>query len=161
FLVLVRLSRIPDTDVLILVVNGCDLRLQRLHLFHRLQAGVFQRQQKKIDGDGDHHDGPAVVVNVLVVHPVERQKQGLGQDSKPTEVHDVRKFRVHATQQIDVFRSQKHGEAVDAIASDRDAHVRLLFARVDYRSDRILETLDFYLTLRQHDSSEKCVFDTG
>ena len=47
--------------------GGLDVRLQLLHLLHRLHVRKLQRKQKDVDEDGDYDDRPAVVVNVLIV----------------------------------------------------------------------------------------------
>ncbi len=53
FLVLLRLARIVDLDVLVFLVDGLDLRLDALHFARRLQAGKAQREQREIDDQRD------------------------------------------------------------------------------------------------------------
>ena len=44
-----------------------DLRLENLHFAHRLQVHDLQREQRQIDEEREDDDGPAVVVDELIV----------------------------------------------------------------------------------------------
>src|SRR5207253_10326829 len=70
---LVLFSRpwVADAHILVLFVNGIDLRLKRRHLAHSLHPCELQGEEKEVDDDGQDDDRPSIVVNVVVVYPVE------------------------------------------------------------------------------------------
>src|SRR6185295_2610682 len=105
--VLLLLARVAHADALVLFVDRGDLRLQRLHLLHRLQVRKLQREQKNIDEDRDNHDGPSVIVYPLIVDVVQRKKQRFGQEREPAEIHDVDQLGIETGQNIDVLWSHK------------------------------------------------------
>ena len=86
FLVLLGLARIVQLQVLVLGVDGGNLRLQGLHLTRRLHAGQPQRQQQQVDDDRDQHDGPAVVVDELIVQEMQGLEQRLGDEPEPAPI---------------------------------------------------------------------------
>ncbi len=76
FLLLFRLFGIANRESFEASVNRGDLRLQRLHLFGGFHAADTQREEQKVDRDGDHHDSPAVVVHQMFRRPVQDQETG-------------------------------------------------------------------------------------
>ena len=57
----------------------------------------LQRQQQEVDEDRGNDDRPAVVVNVLVVQPVQHQEQRLGDERKPAEIDHLLELRIDAS----------------------------------------------------------------
>src|SRR5262249_293247 len=116
-LVLFLLFWIAHPDVLVLVVDGRDLGLQRLHLLHRFHAGYLQRKQREVDEDRHQDDRPAVVVDVVVGEPVHHQKQRLGDEGEPAEVDHLLQLRVDLLQNVQVLWADEKGPAVDTVAT--------------------------------------------
>jgi len=73
----------------LMAVDFFYLRLESLHLLHRLHVGKSQREEDGVDDNGDHHDGPAEVVDESAVKPVDDEEQRLGEEGQAAEIHHL------------------------------------------------------------------------
>ena len=158
------LLRIAHAEVLVLGVDGVDLRLERLHLPHRLHVGKPQREQDEVDHDGDHHDGPAEVVHESVVEPVDDQEQRLGQNRQPAEIHHLFQLGVDALEQVDILGADeqtgtgwRRPSETAAPANGAGFSIRTACGTVSLEGHLLHGGAAF----RQEDGGEIGVFDAG
>ena len=71
--------------VAVALADRHHLRLHRLHLRHRGVGLVGEREEHDLDEHGDDQDGDAEIAD-LVVDPVHRQEQRLGDEVEPAPV---------------------------------------------------------------------------
>ena len=121
FFVLLALARVADPHVLVLHVDGVDLRLQRRHLPHRLHVAQLQREQRHVDGHRHQHNRPTEVVDHRVVDVVHHHEQRLGQKRHEPEIHHLLQLWVDPLQQVDILGPKEHLEAVRRSVAQRHA----------------------------------------
>ena len=76
---------------LIFDISGCSACILRIDL----RFGDPEREQREVDDNRQQHDRPAVVVHELIVHPVQNQKQRLGDYAEPSPVDYAVEFGIH------------------------------------------------------------------
>src|SRR5881227_2066410 len=94
FLVHAGLARIAQAVFLVLLLNGLDLRLNALHLQHRLHLRDAQRQQQNRNDQSLKNNGPSPVGNDVVISPLQPQEERPSQNSPPTKVDDPAKVGI-------------------------------------------------------------------
>ena len=95
--------------MLVALLNGLHLRLQLLHLAHRHDALVPQRQDDHVDQDGEHDDRPPPVADVSV-DPGQGSVQRHDQPGEPAEVQGPDEGRVRRLENLEVLRPEEEGK---------------------------------------------------
>ena len=100
----------------------------------------LQREQHEVDHDGDQHDGPAEVVDEVIVDLVHDQEQRLGQEGEPAEIHHLLQLGIDCAEQVDIFgadedfeavgRPAAHGHAAEALRASGRAGVLTVSSNV-------------------------------
>ena len=98
----------------------------------------LQREHRRIDDDGQQNNGPAIIVNPVVVDISHADEQGLGDDAEPAKVHQGIERRIHGLEHVQV------------LGGDEQAEVQGLRARVpEAYGQRLGFVLFFALPIRR------------
>src|SRR6266849_6117496 len=103
-LIHILFARIAHAVLLVLFLDGLDLRLHLLHLERRFHAGNSQWQQGQIDDQSLDGNGPAPVMDNFFVSPFEPQKERPGDHSEETEVDQATQILRRANHSRDGYR---------------------------------------------------------
>src|SRR5688572_9046673 len=77
--------RIRFFEALVSLLDFLNLRLHRLHLFHRDHLLQTKRKQQQGQQQGKQHDGPTVIVHKSV-NPLQREQKRSDKKGKKSEV---------------------------------------------------------------------------
>src|SRR4051812_38847029 len=88
FFLLVMLARVSELEAFVALVDGFELGRDLLLQQRGLHAGVAQREQRKIDDDGEQTNGPSPVLDPMVVRPVQPEEKWLSDEREHAEVND-------------------------------------------------------------------------
>ena len=103
------LGRVGALELGVALLDRFGLGLNLLHLAHRDDALVVEREQRQVDEDREDEDRPAVVTDVPV-DPVQGTEQRDDDDGEHAEVDGLRDVPVDRGKRVELLGTGEEGE---------------------------------------------------